>query len=186
MNRMNVAMLIVILMAMALGPVCMHAQTPRPRPRPDVRPDVRPGNRIQRPDLVVTSFVATGGAVIVHGAVELPVKVMVKNQGTAAAPVFKVAVEYSEHGAGGPFAVAFDVAGEASNWYPSTDAVLAAGKSASFSGKLKFNPATRHVRVLLRAIADSCSGDEFMEDYCRVRESNELNNKSAALWAALP
>ena len=182
MNRKYLVPLSVIVMAVALGPVCMKAQTQRPRPGPDVRP----GNRVQRPDLVVTSFVATGQALIVHGAVELPVKVMVKNQGTAAAPVFKVAVEYSQPGGGGQFAVAFDVAGEASHWYPSTDAVLAAGKSASFSGSLKFNPATRHTRVLLRAIADSCSGDEFMEDYCRARESNELNNKSAAWWSALP
>ena len=182
MNRINISMLIVIVIAVALGPVCVKAQTQRPRPGPDVRP----ANRVLRPDLVVTSFVATGQAVIVHGAVELPVRVVVKNQGTATAPVFKVAVEYSQPGAGGPFAVAFDVAGEASHWYPSTDAVLAAGKSASFSGTLKFNPATRHARVLFRAIADSCSGDEFMEEYCRVRESVEVNNKSAALWAALP
>jgi hypothetical protein len=182
MNRMYVAMLILIVMAVALGPVCMQAQTQRPRQGPDVRP----GINLRRPDLVITSFVATGPALIVNGAVELPVKVIVKNHGNGAAAAFKVAVEYTQAGGGGPFAVAFNVAGEASNWYPSTDAALAAGKTASFSGRLKFNPATRGERVSLRAIADSCSGDEFMEDYCRVREINELNNKSAALWAALP
>jgi hypothetical protein len=138
------------------------------------------------PDLVVTSFVTTGAAVIVNGAVELPVKVVVKNQGTGSAPIFKVSVESTEPGGGGAVVVAFDADGEASNWYPSTNAPLASGKSASFSGRLKFHPATRRARVALRAIVDSCSGDEFMEDYCRVREINELNNRSAALWAVLP
>jgi hypothetical protein len=38
----------------------------------------------------------------------------------------------------------------------------------------------------LKAIADSCSGDEFMPDYCRVEESNETNNESTPISIALP
>ncbi len=181
MSRMHTAMLILI-GALSWYPICVRAQAQRPRPGPDVRGEIQ----IRMPDLVVTSFVPTGAAAIVNGAVELPVRVVIKNLGTGAAPVFMVGVEYTIPGAGGPVAVAFDVGGEASNWRPSTDATLSAGKSASFSGRLKFNPALHHKRVSLRALADSCAGDEFMEDYCRVRETNELNNRSGALWALLP
>ena len=181
MNRMYVARLIIV--AVALGGVSISAQTQRPRPGPDVRP----GINIKQSDLVVTSFVTTGAPVIVNGAVQLPVRVAVKNQGNGSAAIFKVAVEYTEApGGGGASVVAFTVPGEASIWYPSTDAALAAGKSATFSGTLKFHPAARRKRVSLRAIADSCASDEFMEDYCRVRERSEANNRSAALWVVLP
>ena len=180
MNRMYVARLIIV--AVALGGVSISAQTQRPRPGPDVRP----GINIKQSDLVVTSLVRTGPPVIVNGAVQQPVRVAVKNQGNGPAAIFKVAVEYTEADGGGPFVLAFTVPGEASIWYPSTDAALAAGKSASFSGVLKFHPAARRKRVSLRAIADSCAGDEFMEDYCRVRERSEANNRSAALWVVLP
>jgi hypothetical protein len=173
------------LLTLAVVAAGVFAQQPNVDLKPNPSPR-KPIPQLKRPDLVVTSLTTTGPAVVVNGAVQLPIQVVVKNQGLAAAAVFKVAVEYSPAGGGGPFAVAFDVPGEASHWYPSTNNPLPSGKSVAFSGDLKFNPATHGVRVSLRATADSCSGDEFAEDFCRVRESNEANNRSVARWVVLP
>lgn len=32
-------------------------------------------------------------------------------------------------------------------------------------------------RITIIPHVDSCSGDEFMPDYCRIRERNEANNE---------
>jgi hypothetical protein len=145
---------------------------------------IQPPLRLRFPDLVVTRVrIAGPAAVKADGTVELPIRVTVRNRGNAAARIFKISVEYTEL-AGGTYGVAFTVPGQASAWYPFTNAPLAAGRSVTFSGKLTF--LARGQIVSLRAKADSCSGDEFMPDYCRVLESNEGNNQSAAIAVALP
>lgn len=138
-----------------------------------------------KPDLIVTGISLNGSAIInSQGSVELPIKVTVKNQGSGSAGIFKISVEYTSPQ--GTYVVAFSVPGQSNIWYPYTTASLAGGASISFAGKLIFHPAVRGVSVTLRATADSCSGDEFMPDYCRVDESNETNNISAPLSTVLP
>jgi hypothetical protein len=176
-------MLIAIILA--AGSLGVYAQKPNVEQKPG-RPDVRPGIDIRMPDLVVTSFQLAGPPVVANGAAEVPVRLVVKNQGNGAAPIFKVGVEYNRAGVGGPLAVAFDVPDQADNWRPATTAELAAGKSVTFNGRLKFHPSAHRIRVWLRASADSCAGDEFMPDFCRARESSERNNLSALLWVVLP
>lgn len=123
-----------------------------------------------------------------NNSAEVPIRVVIKNQGNAAAEKFKVSTEYT----GGTidparnFVVAFTVPGHSSIWYPATSASLAAGDEVAFRGKLIFNPSERGVTVSLKATADSCSGDEFMPDYCRVEESNEGDNESVAISVLLP
>ena len=47
----------------------------------------------------------------------------------------------------------------------------------TLNGRLNFSASAGHgVAVSVSALADSCSGDEFMPDYCRVNESDERNN----------
>jgi hypothetical protein len=137
-----------------------------------------------KPDLVVSSLQVTGPPVLNAGAYELPIRVVVNNQGSSAAGVFKVSVEYT--GPGGTFAVSFTVPGQPNIWYPYTTVGLAAGNSVTFDGKLTFHPSVNSVTVTIKAIADSCGGDEFMPGYCRVDESNEANNKSTAVTVVLP
>ncbi|MCP5053296.1 MAG: hypothetical protein GY940_39390 [bacterium] len=138
-----------------------------------------------KPDLVITDFRVTGVATFnANNSVELPIRVVVKNQGTVAAGTFKVSVDYT--GPKGTFVVAFTVPGQSSPWYPFTGTSLGAGNSVTFNGKLTFHPSVHGVGVSLKALADSCSGDEFMPDYCRVRESNEDNNESVSLSVLLP
>ena len=138
---------------------------------------------IARPDLVVTSITRTGAPVAAAGNVEVPVTVVVRNQGNAAAGAFKVSTDFSKAGAA-PLAVAFKVDGQSDIWYPHATG-LAAGNSATFRGKLLFLSAV-HGAVTVKALADSCAGEEFAEAWCHVKESNEGNNQSTALAVTLP
>lgn len=130
------------------------------------------------PDLITARVRRTGSPTVnVSGSVEVPVRVRVKNRGNTAAGIFKVHVQYTSP-TGGPYVVAFTVPGQSSIWYPFTSGPLAPGDIVAFDGKLTFHPSVRGVEVTLWAYADSCSGDEFMPDYCRVLESREDNNLS--------
>jgi hypothetical protein len=133
------------------------------------------------PDLIVSNFEATGPATPVGENIEMPAKVTVRNQGNAAAGIFKVSAEYTD--AQGTFATPFTVGQEI--WYPTTTANLAAGEEITFEGKIVFTVADNE-EVTITVIADSCSGDEFMPEYCRVKESNEANNTSVPLTVSLP
>lgn len=137
-----------------------------------------------QPDLVVTGLETTGTATVSEdGNIEVPVRVVVRNQGSAEAGVFKVATEYT--GPQGTFAAAFTVPGQGDIWYPHTNAPLAPGSSVTFAGRVTFLASARGTTISLRAIADSCSGDEFMPEYCRIEESREDNNDSQSITVSL-
>lgn len=136
-------------------------------------------------DLVVRSFQATGPPTVnASNSVELPVEVVVANVGNADAATSKVCTRYT--GSQGNFVVAFTVPGQANFWYPFTADPLAAGTTETFSGILTFHPAVHGQTVSITARADCCDGDEFVPAYCRVNESDEGNNVSAAISQALP
>lgn len=137
------------------------------------------------PDLVVTSITTSGSPRAVSTAagnvVEVPLTVVVKNQGPVPAGAFKVSTDFTKPG-GGTFAVAFTVGG--SVWYAQLTG-LAAGASQTITGKLSFLSSV-HGAVTVKATVDSCSGDEFMPAECRVKESNETNNQSSSISITLP
>jgi hypothetical protein len=136
------------------------------------------------PDLVVVSLQTMGPATVnPEGQIEVPIRVVVRNQGGAAADIFKVSTEYSD--AEGTWAVPFTVPGQDYTWYPYTSAPLPAGAKTTFQGVVTFSYAQDET-VSLRAIADSCAGDEFVPDHCRVEESNEANNESTSIAVSLP
>ena len=136
----------------------------------------------REPDLVITEFETRGSPQPQEdGTIVLPVRVVVRNRGNAAAGIFKVSVDYS--GSRGTFVLPFSSQG--SIWYPFTNASLPAGGEVTFLGELTFVFANNET-VAITALADSCSSDEFMPDYCRVRESNETNNESISVTVSLP
>ncbi|MEN8182477.1 MAG: CARDB domain-containing protein [Myxococcota bacterium] len=138
-----------------------------------------------QPDLVVTTIESDGTPIVnADNSAEVPIQVVVRNQGSAAADVFKTAVDYT--GSQGTFVVAFTVPGQTDIWYPHTSGSLAAGAEESFAGILTFHPSVHGETLGLHAVADSCSGDEFMPDYCRVQESDEANNRSDSLTVVVP
>jgi len=136
------------------------------------------------PDLVVTA-VETGPATInPEGGVEVPIRVVVKNQGDAEADIFKVSTEYT--GPSGTFLVPFTVPGQGDIWYPYSSAPLGPGSDVTFAGNVTFQSALQGQTISLKALADSCAGEEFVPDFCRVEESNEGNNESAPISMSLP
>ena len=138
---------------------------------------------VELPDLVITEIETTGSPFFREDDnVTVPVRVTVKNQGNADAGTFKVSLHYT--GSQGTFGVAFQVEGQSQLWYPYTTASLSPGNEVTFEGDALF--IIRGETVSLKALADSCSGDEFMPDYCRVDESNEMNNESEAITVVLP
>lgn len=141
------------------------------------------------PDLVVTTLQTTGPPTVnAETRVEVPIRVVVKNQGNAAANIFKVAIEYTA----GPIRarqtrpVRFTVPGQSEWWCPLTTGSLAAGSSVTFPGKVTFQSDVHGETVSLKATADSRSGDEFVPAYGRVQESNEGNNESTPISVSLP
>jgi hypothetical protein len=138
-----------------------------------------------QPDLVVTTLETTGTPTVnLEGSAVVPIRVVVENQGDAAADIFKVSTAYT--GTTGTYGVAFTVSGQSNMWYPYTSDPLAAGDDVTFAGNLTFVSSVHGVTVNITATADSCSGDEFMPDYCRVEESNEDNNESTPISVSLP
>lgn len=138
-----------------------------------------------RPDLVVTSLTTNGTPTVnADNSAEVPILVVVRNNGTASAGIFKVSVQYTVNSQ--TFVVAFTVAGQTDIWYPWTDAALAPGEQVMFAGTLTFHPSLHNVTVSLEAVADSTDGDEFIPATGRVLESDETNNVSSPVEVDLP
>jgi hypothetical protein len=140
-------------------------------------------------DLVVTSLEATGppeffGDDVGDIAGLVPVRVVVRNVGQVAAPVFKVHAEYTGSEASGlmPFAVA----GQESTFYPFTAAPLEPGGEVTLEGGIGFPASAQGEVIRVRVMADSCSGDELALPYCRVAEFEEFNNLSQDLVVSIP
>jgi hypothetical protein len=191
-NRRHVAVvagclsLVLLAAVMFVATTDVQAQaagtTKKAQPGMTAKPKITPMTLLI-PDLVILSITRTGNPTPAGSSVEVPVTVVVKNQGNGAAGAFKVSTEFAQAG-GAPFAVAFSVPGQTTVWYPRATG-LNAGSTISFSGKVLFLSSI-HGAVSVTALADSCSGEEFTEAYCHVRESNENNNRSTPLAVTLP
>jgi hypothetical protein len=118
------------------------------------------------------------------GNIEVPIRLVVRNQGNAEAAIFKVSTDYT--GPDGTFAVAFTVPGQNNIWYPFTNTPLPPGDEVVFAGMVTFLARLQGQNVSLTGLADSCSGDEFMPATCRVEESREDNNLSQPISLTLP
>lgn len=130
------------------------------------------------PDLTVTG-VATGSPSFSNPSeVNLPLTVTISNRGDATTTRFKLSVDVVD--SSGRFVKPFTVPGQSDRWYPWKTG-LARGATYSFRGSLYIGipggPSLHGQRVTIIPRVDSCSGDEFMPDYCRVQESNEGNNE---------
>jgi len=146
-------------------------------PSADLLGTVTPVSRL--PDLRVTQITAGNPTFEEDGSVaNVPLTVTVKNFGGATDQEFKTSVDVIV-GSGQRFVRPFTVAGQPDMWYPRKSG-LGSGQEVTFSGNLQIGiPGGdslygQSARII--AMADSCSGDEFMPDYCRVEESQENNN----------
>ena len=161
------------------SPTATDTPSPTPTDTPTPTPPPIP------PDLVVSSLQISGpGKFNTQGGFEVPIQVVVENQGETAGGNFKLSTEYS--GPNGTFVVPFTVPGENDIWYPFINTSLPAGGRTTLNGKVTINPSAQGYTVSLRVIADSCSGDENMPGYCRVEENNEGNNASEQWEISVP
>jgi hypothetical protein len=129
------------------------------------------------PDLTVTGIATGAPSFISPSEANLPLTVTIQDIGDATGTRFKLSVDVID--SSGRFVKPFTIAGQSDRWYPWKTG-LARGASYSFRGTLYVGipgGASLHgQRITIIPRVDSCSGDEFMPDYCRVRESNEANN----------
>lgn len=176
-------LLIAIMLGLGAGLPSIQAQIPDQKPPKDVK-FPRPGRKIGIPDLICQMNVI-GGPVRVNGAAELPVMVVIKNQGLIAVDKFKVSVDYKRNGFNQVFIADFRVPGQQNETYPFVES-LREGQSVTLKGMLRFDPAVANERVLIQALADSCVNEVGMPEWCRAHESSERNNRSAQRLVRLP
>lgn len=131
------------------------------------------------PDLTVTGVATGAPSFIDPSEANLPLTVTIQNIGDAIGTRFKLSVDVID--SSGRFVKPFTAPGQSDRWYPWKTG-LARGESYSFRGTLYVGkpggPSLHGQRITIIPRVDSCSGDEFMPDYCRVRESNEANNEN--------
>lgn len=140
---------------------------------------------VTQPDLVITALDLGGSAQInPKDQVEVPIRLLIKNQGNAEAGLFKISTQST--GPGGTFTIPFTVPGQPDLWYPFTSVPLSAGSEILLAGLVTLPASSQGETVSLVALADSCDGDELLPTSCRVEESREDNNLSGQLSLALP
>jgi hypothetical protein len=144
-----------------------------------------------RPDLVVPGFRQIGEPRQGDGTVDVPVEVVVRNDGDVPAGIFKVSVDFASD-VEGSFPVQF-IADRTSDvdpgnlFYPFSTRELGPGEQIAFTGVLRFADRGRSRSGEAVAVADSCSGDEFQDPAsCRVEEFDEGNNRSDPLPLKVP
>lgn len=137
-------------------------------------------------DLVVRVLQVTGPVQVVseQQIIVVPVYVVIVNQGEATADIFKLSAHYA--GPGGKFVAQFLAFDASSGLYPFTEAPLPAGQQITISGEILLPEALQGQTIAISVLADSCSGDKLMPDYCRVAEGNEGNNESQQIGIDLP
>ncbi len=138
------------------------------------------------PDLVVTTFVTIGPPTLnFDEKAEVPIRVIVKNQGTVEAGIFRVGIEKVNTD---PYedVVQFSVPGEYNSFFPITKAPLALGATVTFEGKAIFAHGEHNITLSLKAVADSCEGLSNPTIGCMVKEANEDNNESTQISVSIP
>jgi len=141
------------------------------------------------PDLVIhleaTDWLQEDLAVVKENPdfVYVPVYAIINNQGGQPAEIFKVSMEGTA--GDGTFLRTFIVPGQESSFYPFTFDPLPPGGQVVFRGLVGFPSNLTGQNATLVATVDSCAGEEFFEEGCRVREQNEDNNLSNPLDAIL-
>ena len=139
------------------------------------------------PDLVVTGIATGAPAFISPSEANLPLTITITNTGDATSTRFKLSVEVIDPS--GKFVKPFTAPASGDRWYPWKTG-LARGASYSFRGTLYIGipggTSLHGKRITIIPYVDSCAGDEFLPDYCRVRESNEGNNHTNQRMVTLP
>jgi hypothetical protein len=124
------------------------------------------------PNLVISKF-DLGTPVTGREQLLVPIEFEVTNEGDEAAPSFKVTTSFQDQFA--PFKL--DVSRAVGPVFSGDD--LGAGEAIVFRGVVLLEPTLSAQEGPIAAKADSCVGDELIDDPpCRVMESNEEDNEA--------
>ena len=165
------------------GQLALGAELPRPvMPGPGSLPlDPDPS----RPDLVIKAFTRTGSPTVrPDNTVEVPVRVVIQNVGTAPAGPFGTGITLPSQFIS--TLLAFSVQGQPAKKCPTTTSPLPVGGEVQLAGKVVLPSHTRGSRVTLYAVADQCQVLVSAGYRGAVSESNEKNNRSDPLSLTVP
>lgn len=132
----------------------------------------------RKPDLKILDIRHGSPAFTQSGKnVNLPIEVALENAGAKTSNKFKLSVDVI-YPNGNKFYAPFSVAGQGDAEEPWLNG-LASRKNVSISGNLtlRYDEPLYDKTVTLIVTADSCLGDEFMPEECRVPECDEKNNE---------
>ena len=105
----------------------------------------------------------------------MPIEILIANKGTKASGRFKVSAEHIQSGSRHTIQLK-NKKGE-NGWYIWHDApIQATTKTVRLTAYMDWNGLLSGFQEFVITV-DSCIGDEFMPNYCRVDESNEKNNE---------
>jgi hypothetical protein len=149
-----------------------------------IEPEPLPVPVASLPDLTIMGIIVDD-PFFESRVVKIPLTVTVANLGTVAAGPFKVGVEMIGE-SGSPYAVPFTVPREADLWRPTIEG-LGGREETTVSGSVTLaDPSLFGQMPTMVVRVDSCAGDEFMPEGCRVLETNEDNNEESAGRLVLP
>jgi hypothetical protein len=149
---------------------------------------------VDLPDLVVRDLRLNGDPVLgPEGEILVPVLMVVANEGDVPAVPFKVAVEFTSARLGGPFLAFFQpeeterISGEDGYAFTTEELSWIPGENETLiTGMVVFSESRQGDEVDIFAVADSCAGEEFVPEECRVAEFDEDNNESSRVKVTLP
>jgi hypothetical protein len=151
---------------------------------------------VDLPDLLIRDLRLNGDPVLgPNGEILVPVLVVVANEGDVAAVPFKVAAEYTSASlrVSGPFLAFFQpeetesvVGGDGFAFTTDELSWIPGENEIPITGMVVFSESRQGDEVEIFAVADSCAGEEFVPDECRVSEFDENNNRSSGVRVTLP
>jgi len=112
-----------------------------------------------------------------------PVRITIYNRGGQPAEGFKISAD--GRASDGTFGRPLVGPGQENGFYAFVDKGLPPGGMAVLDGAVGFSREYQGQTVQIVITADSCAGEEFVAQNCRVKEQNENNNSSASLSVRL-
>lgn len=118
-----------------------------------------------------------------QGFTYMPLRITVTNRGGSDTGPFKIAV-LGRTASSDTFTRPFFLNGDPQSYYVNVEN-LPPGGQEHFDGFVGYLGGEPNMTAWATAEADSCYGDEFMPEYCRVQEYDESNNVSNELKGSL-
>ncbi|WP_141732248.1 hypothetical protein [Oligoflexus tunisiensis] len=132
---------------------------------------------IRKADLVPSPLTYVKITPLPDGAHQLTAKLKVTNKGNRTASGYKLSVDAKDHNDSTFYHTGLYI-GSKPQAYAYSPTALAAGASEMLTLNVYLRERWTRRLVNLYIDVDSCAGEEFQPNHCRVAESNEKNNRT--------